>query len=164
MYAGPPTSSRSPERPSSSLSVTRSIASLRSDSLTILSKMRRCASRKKSAESMTSAARLKASLCRRIAPSTERSASRLCGRVRSGAATSGIGGGTESVAEKRTAGATIAPAEPRTSNDERLFSFCADLDLQRHRDVAVQLERHRVVAELLDRLLRRAPSAAPSDG
>jgi hypothetical protein len=34
------------ERPSSSFSVTRSIASPRSTSLTILSKMRRCASRK----------------------------------------------------------------------------------------------------------------------
>jgi len=44
----PPTSSRSPDRPSSSFRVTRSIASLRSASLTILSKMRRWASRKKS--------------------------------------------------------------------------------------------------------------------
>src|SRR6476620_10776781 len=83
MYAGPPTSSISPARPSSSFSVTRSIASPRSTSLTILSKMRRCASRKKSAASMTSAAMLNASLWRRIAPRTERSASRLCGSVRS---------------------------------------------------------------------------------
>src|ERR1051325_4718307 len=50
--------------------------------------MRRCASRKKSAESITSAARLNASLCSRIAPRTERSASRLCGSVRSATAAS----------------------------------------------------------------------------
>ena len=40
--------------------------------------------------SITSAARLKASLFSRIAPSTERSASRLCGSVRSATARSGI--------------------------------------------------------------------------
>ena len=40
---------------------------------------------------MTSAARLNASLWSRIAPRTERSASRLCGSVRSATATSGIG-------------------------------------------------------------------------
>src|SRR5437867_8261713 len=108
MYAGPPTSSSSLDRPNSSLSVTRSIASPRSESLTILSKMRRCASRKKSAESITSAARLKASLWRRIAPRTERSASRLCGSVRSATAVSAIrsggGGRNESVAENWDSG------------------------------------------------------------
>jgi hypothetical protein len=66
------------------------MASPRSESFTILSKIRRWASRKKSVESITSATTLKASLCRRIAPSTDRSASRLCGSVRSATA-SGIG-------------------------------------------------------------------------
>ena len=72
-----------PTRVSSSLSVTRSTGSLRSVSPTIFSKMRRCASRKKSLASMTSAAWLNAWLLMRIAPSTHFSASRLCGRVRS---------------------------------------------------------------------------------
>src|SRR5690348_16785982 len=62
----------------------------RSESATILSEIRRCASLKKSPPSITSAARLNASLWSRIAPSTERSASRLCGSVRSETATSGI--------------------------------------------------------------------------
>ena len=72
-------------------SVTKSMGSLRSLSATMLLKMRRCASRKKSRASMSSAAWLKASLWIRIAPRTDFSASRLCGSVRS-AATSGIGG------------------------------------------------------------------------
>src|SRR5947209_7662061 len=59
------------------------MAAPRSESATILSKMRRWASRKKSRASITSAARLNASLCSRIAPRTDRSASRLCGSVRS---------------------------------------------------------------------------------
>ena len=45
MYAGPPTSSISPPRESSSFSVMKSIASPRSLSVTMRSKMRRCASR-----------------------------------------------------------------------------------------------------------------------
>ena len=48
--------------------------------------MRRCASRKKSRESISSAAWLNASLWIRIAPSTDFSASRLCGSARSGVA------------------------------------------------------------------------------
>src|SRR5688500_6720195 len=68
------------------------MASPRSLSATILSKMRRWASRKKSRESISYAAWLNASLGTRIAPSTDFSASRLCGSVRSGAAVSGLGG------------------------------------------------------------------------
>src|SRR5947208_1246507 len=153
MYAGPPTSSRSPERPSSSFNVTKSIASPRSTSLTILSKMRRCASRKKSAESITSAARLKASLCSRIAPSTDRSASRLCGRVRSATAVSGIGvvgreqcSRKEKRPEKKISGRAI-------TDDERLLAFGADFDFQADDDVAMELDRHGVVAQLLDRIV-----------
>jgi hypothetical protein len=59
--------------------------------------MRRCASRKKSRESISSAAWLNASFWIRIAPSTDFSASRLCGSVRSGAAAtvSGMAGTKE---------------------------------------------------------------------
>ena len=78
-------------RDSSSLSVMKSIGSLRSLSATMLLKMRRWASRKKSRASISSAAWLNASLWIRIAPSTDFSASRLWGSVRS-AATSGIDG------------------------------------------------------------------------
>src|SRR6266851_6508894 len=97
--------------------------------------MRRCASRKKSPESMTSAARLNASLCRRIAPSTDRSASRLCGRVRSATAVSGMARGSEKFLTFLSAG-----------------SFSHDADLEVRRDVAMELHRNGVVAELLDRL------------
>src|SRR5437879_4103277 len=114
MYAGPPTSSSWPDRPSSSFKVTRSIASPRSASFTILSKMRWCAWRKKSIESITSAARLNASLCSRMAPRTDRSASRLCGSVRSATATSAIG--------KRSERESECTAKKRgTANDERQY-------------------------------------------
>src|SRR5690606_35754638 len=68
-------------------SVIRSIGRLRSDRPIILSKIRRCASRKKSSALMTSVAWLKAWLLTRTAPRTPFSASRLCGRVRSMEAT-----------------------------------------------------------------------------
>src|SRR5207253_8911095 len=76
--------------------------------------MRRCASRKKSCESITSAARLNASLCSRMAPRTDRSASRLCGSVRSATATSAIG--------KRSERESECTAKKRgTANDERQY-------------------------------------------
>ena len=59
----------------------------RSTRSVIRSKMRRCASRKKAFDVTMAIAVLNASLSIRIAPSTDRSASRLCGSVRSGAAT-----------------------------------------------------------------------------
>src|SRR6185295_19175218 len=89
--------------------------------------MRRWASRKKSPESITSAARLNASLWSRIAPRTDRSASRLCGSVRSDASVSAM-------------------------NLLRGGSFSHDVDLDGGRDFAVELERDLERAELLDRL------------
>src|SRR5689334_4051787 len=144
MYAGPPTSSSSPARFNSSFSVTRSIASPRSASLTILSKIRRCASRKKSPESTTSAARLNAS---------------LCGSIRSATATSGIGscwgGGRERVSNK-TAGEILLPARfclrADDQNGRRSGSraFGNDVHLDAGVDVAVQLHRNIDITELLD--------------
>src|ERR1700680_3753064 len=105
------------------------MASPRSASLTILSKMRRCASRKKSCESITSAARLNASLWSRMAPRTDRSASRLWGSVRSATAS--------------------AMKEPR------VLRFPGALRDPPHLpgagDLAVQLDRDVDVADLLDR-------------
>src|SRR3954467_8439218 len=139
------------------------MASLRSASLTILSKMRRCASRKKSFESMTSAAMLKASLCRRIAPRTERSASRLCGSVRSATAVGGIRGGDDD--GRSGSGALAKPPIPvsrlRIPNPESLLlgAFGDDAHLQIDRDLAVQLHRHVVLANPFDRFgeLQLAP-------
>src|SRR5262249_14949349 len=159
MYAGPPTSSSSPERFSSSLSVTRSIASPRSASFTILSKMRRCASRKKSWASMTSAARVKASLWSRIAPRTERSASRLCGSGRSVVATSGIH--QEKSAECTKKFGVWALPKLRIDCNRVLLLFRAfgdDAYLDGGGHVAVQLHRHFELAELLDRLLELQPA------
>src|SRR5262245_49846792 len=161
----------SPERPSSSLRVTRSMALPRSTSLTILSKMRRCASRKKSAESMTSAARLKASLCRRIAPRTERSASRLCGSVRS-ATPSGMSGaqsarllqvlgvpsvhiGARDKARCATACTVSTSCTLCTLGTPKLLlwrAFGDDLHRYRHRHFAVQLHGDFHIANRLDRL------------
>src|SRR5438094_70321 len=153
IYAGPPTSSRSPERPSSSLRVTRSIASPRSTSFTILSKMRRCASRKKSCESITSAARLNASLWSRIAPRTDRSASRLCGSVRSTTA-SGIR------KLKKLKGKRQKEKGRRHCLYFCLFTFAFslltalghDAHLDVRRDIGVQSDRNVEVAEPFDRL------------
>src|SRR5262245_39532451 len=87
--------------------------------------MRRWASQKKSPASMTSAARLNASLCSRIAPSTERSASRLCGSVRSATALSAM------------SGLLLRP-------------FRGHLHLHGRHHVAMKLHGHSEVAELLD--------------
>src|SRR3981189_2487017 len=133
------------------------MASPRSTSFTILSKMRRCASRKKSAESITSAARLNASLWRRIAPSTDRSASRLCGSVRSATAVSGIsvGRGRQRVYPKRKRPEKKKHLRPhsrlrlQTSNFRlHTFLFLFFPTFGNHpnshvrRDLAVQLHRH----------------------
>src|SRR5215467_5732619 len=152
MYAGPPTSSSSPERLNSSLSVTRSIASLRSESFTMRSKIRRCASRKKSPESMTSAARLNASLWSRMAPRTERSASRLCGSVRSEIVVSGIAGRTQVTTDNSQV--TSRNLQSSVATCELLLTFSAfgnhpNLDVRD--DLAAQPERHVVLAQLLDR-------------
>src|SRR5437870_2265363 len=181
MYAGPPTSSSWPDRPSSSFKVTRSIASPRSASFTILSKMRWCAWRKKSIESITSAARLNASLCSRMAPRTDRSASRLCGSVRSATATSAIGKRSERESEctakkgerRTTNSGTKKNPEPgnrptpssslRTSASYfRLlllrrvlrFAFGDDFHFHVSHDVAVQFDRHVELAQFLDRFLQ----------
>src|SRR5512137_1201313 len=109
------------------------MASPRSLRTTIFSKIRRCASLKKSRASISSAAWLKASLWSRIAPSTDRSASRLCGSARSTAAVSGMA--------------------PSTGGLLSLFQL-DDLDLQLRGDVPVELHRHRELAELLERLVQ----------
>src|SRR5262245_55045457 len=103
----------------------------RSESATILSKIRRCASRKKSSASIISAARLNASLCSRIAPSTERSASRLCGSVRSATATSAM-------LRLRLLG----------------LAFGRHDQLDRGGDVALQTDRDAELAGPLDRFLQ----------
>src|SRR3954471_10612879 len=163
LVAGPPISSSSPDRPSSSFSVTRSIASPRSASLTIRSKIRRCASRKKSAESIISAARLKASLCSRIAPSTERSASRLCGSVRS-IATTFIRSGAGKAECTKNVGVWALPKlrrEFQFRNSRRLLLLAAfgdDLHLHVRRHVAMQLHRHFELTDLLDRLRQVQPA------
>src|SRR5262245_30025423 len=109
--------------------------------------MRRCASRKKSPESITSAARLKASLWRRIAPRTERSASRLCGSVRS-ATPSGMRCSAEPSGPP-----TKASLKARTTFRQlplRLGAFRDHLHGHRYRDFAMQLHRHLQLAHLLD--------------
>src|SRR2546426_8914926 len=158
IYAGPPTSSRSPERPSSSLRVTRSMASPRSASFTILSKIRRCASRKKSWESITSAARLNASLWSRIAPRTDRSASRLCGSVRSATA-SGIRK-LKKVKRKKAKGKRTKALPLLLPSHYCLLTFAFllltalghDAHLDVRRDIGVQSDRHVELAEPFDRL------------
>src|SRR6187399_1540398 len=161
------------------------MASPRSDSLTILSKMRRWASRKKSPASMTSAARLNASLCRRMASRTERSASRLCGSVRSATAVSAmseLGRWNSNASEVRTDGnvleeerrkiktripteveirvlgirpnRTLALLGCRRGRRSRCSggTFGNDLYLDGCGHVAMQLDRHIHLAELLDRI------------
>ena len=91
----------------------------------------RCASRKKSRESISSAAALNASLCMRMAPRTDFSASRLCGSARSGLAT--------------------ASAMLRRGVYTRRSAHFGhrDLDLRGH--VAMNLDRHHDFAELFQR-------------
>src|SRR5216684_1135745 len=78
-YGAPPAASKSPRRCNSSVKVTRSIACWLSPSEIICVKTRRCWSRKKSSGRRFSIATFSALLSSRIAPSTERSASRLFG-------------------------------------------------------------------------------------
>src|SRR6185295_4970819 len=119
------------------------------------SKIRRWASRKKSCESMTSAARLNASLCSRIAPSTERSASRLCGSVRSAVALLDMKDGkrqsvAEEVRKKKEEGRNLPPSSffllPSSFFLPRPLALGYDADLDRRGDVAMQLHRHVHVA------------------
>src|SRR2546428_1180571 len=147
IYAGPPTSSRSPERPSSSLRVTRSIASPRSTSFTILSKMRRCASRKKSFESVTSAARLNASWWSRIATRTDRSASRLCGSVHSATAS-----GILKIGRVKTKKAPPSSFGLLPFAFLLLSAFSDDAHLDMRRAIGVQSDRNVEVAKPFDRL------------
>src|SRR5262245_28626486 len=104
------------------------------------SKMRRCASRKKSRASISSAAWLNASLWIRIAPSTDFSASRLWGRMRS-AATSGIG-------------SDRAASIPRRSIARSLALFGNDLDLHLRDHFPMDLHGNRELAQRLDGLVQ----------
>src|SRR6266436_9597469 len=78
-YGAPPEASRSPLRFSSSVNVTRSMACCTSPSAIICVNTRRCWSRKKSSGRRCSIAGFSAWLSSKIAPRTERSASRLFG-------------------------------------------------------------------------------------
>src|SRR6266581_420468 len=89
-YGAPPAASRSPRRCNSSVSVTRSMACWLSPSAIICVKTRRCWSRKKSSARRFSIAAFSAWLSSRIAPSTDRSASRLFGNGFSNVASAGI--------------------------------------------------------------------------
>src|SRR6266513_1823507 len=91
-YGAPPEASRSPLRLSSSVRVTRSMACCPSPSAIICVKTRRCWSKKKSSGRRCSIARFSALLSSKIAPRTERSASRLFGKGFSSVASTGIGG------------------------------------------------------------------------
>src|SRR5438552_7892429 len=139
----------------------KSMALPRSLSCTIFSKMRRWASRKKSRGFRTSAAELNASLWIRIAPRTERSASRLCGRARS-MATSGMSR-LQASDFRRQAAYDITREKPEAWSQKpaacllclgrRLrLAFRHHLHRQLNDHFAVQLHRHRVLAELLDGL------------
>src|SRR6476660_7149688 len=137
------------------------MASPRSLSATILLKMRRCASRKKSCASISSAAWLNASLWIRMAPSTDFSASRLCGSVRSGAvavSVSAMGGRDEDKAKRRERRQPSTPYFFR-DRDQRaatgLRALRDDPDAQLRGDVAVDLHRDRRLAERLERLGHR---------
>src|SRR6266571_80511 len=89
-YGAPPAASRSPRRCNSSVSVTRSMACWLSPSAIICVKTRRCWSRKKSSARRFSIAAFSALLSSRIAPRTDRSASRLFGSGFSRVASAGI--------------------------------------------------------------------------
>src|SRR5438309_5607314 len=89
-YGAPPEASRSPLRLSSSVRVTRSMACCPSPSAIICVKTRRCWSRKKSSGRRCSIARFSALLSSKIAPRTERSASRLFGKGFSSVASTGM--------------------------------------------------------------------------
>src|SRR5271165_1636275 len=89
-YGAPPEASRSPRRCNSSVRVIRSMACWVSPSAIICVKTRRCWSRKKSSARRFSMAAFSALLSSRIAPSTERSASRLLGRGFSRVVSTGI--------------------------------------------------------------------------
>src|SRR5690348_16212862 len=151
MYAGPPTDSSSFDRVSSSLSVTRSTGWLRSLRPIIFSKMRRCASRKKSPASMTSAAWLKAWLLIRIAPITHFSASRLCGRVRSMGKKTPIN--LEGRRQKREVPHfSLLSSHFSLVNEPIPLLRRHDRHLQVRGDVAVELDGHVVLAERLERV------------
>src|SRR5580765_1927185 len=151
------------------------MASLRSPRAIIFAKMRRCASRKKSFGPTSSTAKLNASLWIRIAPRTERSASRLCGSARSaGATVSGMAGKggmltrttsderrmTNESDEQRTLNSRqrvlrslfVASARHSSPVARRLSVLLDDGDLQLRGHVAVQLDRDRRLAERLQRL------------
>src|SRR5262245_48557727 len=126
--------------------------------------MRRCASRKKSRESISSAAWLNASLWIRIAPSTDFSASRLCGRVRSGAAAtvSGMSGEMNVTSRRRAAHAekkgvaastrrTPSVVRPCGRSDGLRYDFHAELG----RHVAMNLHGDGRLAERLERVGQR---------
>src|SRR4026209_241004 len=116
---------------------------------------------------MTCAAVLKASLWTRIAPSTERSASRLCGSVRSAVAiVSGIAmwetRKERSLAENRKSQTPNPKPQIKkfVSWDLELgiwdlplsaLAFLDDLHLQWRRHGAMQLQRHVVLTDRLDR-------------
>ncbi len=89
-YGAPPEASRSPLRFSSSVSVTKSMACCTSPSAIICVNTRRCWSRKKSSGRKCSIAGFSAWLSSRIAPRTERSASRLFGKGFSSDVSTGI--------------------------------------------------------------------------
>src|SRR5438552_6121292 len=129
---------------------------------------------------MTSAARLKASLWRRIAPSTDRSASRLCGSVRWATAASGIPVGAgpgmsvdqkleslkREVSPRRTrrTGEILLPSgvdlrvlrvlRGKSLRSVLLLPFGNHPNLDVGRDVAVQLDGHGVLAHFLDRVVQ----------
>src|SRR6266478_4409466 len=89
-YGAPPEASRSPLRCISSVSVTKSMACCTSPSAIICVNTRRCWSRKKSSGRKCSIAGFSAWLSSRIAPRTERSASRLFGKGFSSDVSTGI--------------------------------------------------------------------------
>src|SRR5712692_9548675 len=89
-YGAPPEASRSPLRFSSSVRVTKSMACCTSPSAIICANTRRCWSRKKSSGRRCSMAGFSALLSNKIAPRTERSASRLFGNGFSSVASAGI--------------------------------------------------------------------------
>src|SRR5262245_11510499 len=118
--------------------------------------MRRCASRKNAFESIIAAAMLKVSLSIRIAPSTDRSASRLCGSVRCCAVAVAVSGAMlrkqNYTLAKRNAGPFSDPAWKFFSSVVRPLGFLDDRDLQLRRHVAMQFHRNVRFTERTDRV------------
>src|SRR5829696_8093463 len=84
----------------------------------------------------------------RMAPSTDFSASRLCGSVRAGAASSAKG-----LWKKKGRPAKVRGA--RSVTERRLFFLGDDADFDLRGDVAMNLHRHGHLAKCFDRFGKR---------